>query len=337
MANDVMSGTARLRAASGGTRRSGSRAVLFWGVAASAGLGAAVLIARYLDHQTVTVSAPTAKIVVAAEDLPMAIRLKIEQLKIVDWPLSALPPGVIREPKDVVDRVLTSHVVAGEPIRAAQLAAKDAGNGLAALIPSQMRAMAVRVDDVVGVAGFIHPDDRVDVIVILRPPRPADAEPTSKAILQNVKVLAVGKEIEIADQARRQASPATVATLLVNPQQAEKLALAANEGRLILTLRSWTDTEAVVTAGSNASNLLAEAGVLFDNVVNQILPTEAGQAAGVSAAVGRKRRAAAARKADAEAESNAAGLAKKDKDTVEILRGDRFEERKFDRKAAAKN
>ena len=334
MANDVMSGTARLRAVSTGARKSGSRAVLFWGVAAAAGLGAALLIARYIDRQTVTLAAPVAKIVVAAVDLPMATRLKADQLKTVDWPLSALPPGAIRDSKEVIDRVLTSHVVLGEHIRPAQLAAKDAGTGLAALIPTHMRAMAVRVDDVVGVAGFIHPDDRVDVIVILRPSKPADAEPTSKAILQNVKVLAVGKEIEIADQARRQASPVTVATLLVNPQQAEKLALAANEGRLVLTLRSWTDVASVATMGSNPSNLLSEAGVLLGLVDpargdNPDAPGVSASQAVLRAAGARKRRVAGAARASAAASAGT----KKDHETVEILRGDRFEERKFDPKS----
>ena len=331
MANDVTSGTARLRAVSTGARRSGSRAVLFWAVAAAAGLGAALLIARYLDSQTQTVAAPVAKIVVAAVDLPMATRLKADQLKTVDWPLSALPPGAVRDPKEVIDRVLTAHVVQGEPIRPAQLADKNAGNGLAALIPTHMRAMAVRVDDVVGVAGFIHPDDHVDVIVILRPPKPANAEPTSKVILQNVKVLAVGKEIEVADQTRREASPATVATLLVNPQQAEKLALAANEGRLILTLRSWTDTTPVATVGSNASNLLAEAGVQFglgdSPRVDEASGVPPAAQVAKTAAVNHKRRVALAAR-------TAQPAAKKDRDTVEILRGDRFEERKFDARSA---
>lgn len=330
--NDMMSGTARLRAVSTGSRRSGSRAVLFWGVAAVAGLGAALLVARYLDRQTVTVAAPVAKIVVAAVDLPMATRLKQEQLKLMDWPLSALPPGAIREPKEVIDRVLISHVIAGEPIRPGQLAAKDAGNGLAALIPAQMRAMAVRVDDVVGVAGFIHPDDRVDVIVILRPPKPVDSEPTSKVILQNIKVLAVGKEMEVADQARRQATPATVATLLVNPQQAEKLALAANEGRLVLTLRSWTDSAAVATTGSNPSNLLTEAGVRFPApapVADDAAKNATDSRAPVASVP--KHRAVAAPRPPVQS-----APVKKENHTVEILRGDRFEERKFDTRSVPK-
>ena len=314
MANEVMSGTARLRAVSTGSRRSGSRAVLFWVVAAGAGLVAALLVARYLDRQTVTVSAP------------MATRIKAEDLKTVDWPLSALPPGALRDVKEVADRVLTTHVVAGEPVRAAQLANKDAGNGLAALIPADMRAMAVRVDDVIGVAGFIHPDDRVDVIVILRPSRPAGAESTSKVIMQNVKVLAVGKELEIADQARRQASPVTVATLLVNPRQAEKLAL-------ILTLRSWTDTTEVDTEGSSPSNQLTEAGARFigDPMLGQPPVAAVDETNG---AAGARKRKVGGRKNAAAAAAAANGLAppKKDKEVVEILRGDRFEERKFDSK-----
>lgn len=334
MGNDVMSGTARLRAVSTGARRSGSRAVVFWAVAAMAGLGAALLIAGYLDRQTVTVSAPVAKIVVAAVDLPMATRLKADQLKTTDWPLSALPAGAIRDPKEVIDRVLISHVVVGEPIRPSQLADKNAGNGLAALIPANMRAMAVRVDDVVGVAGFIHPDDHVDVLVIMRPTKPANAEATSKVILQNVKVLAVGKEIDVADHTRREASPATVATLLVSPPQAEKLGLAANEGRLILTLRSWTDTAAVATFGSNPSNLLAEAGVPV-----AIEPAPQGQAAGTAASAPPARMSAAAAAALRKrrlAGASGAAPAKRDRETVEILRGDRFEERKFDSRSAPK-
>lgn len=339
MANDGMTGTSRLRAASAGSsRRSGGRAMLSWGVAAAAGLLGAWLIARYLDQRTVTVSAPTTKIVVAAVDLPMATRIKEDQLRLAEWPLSALPPGAIRDPKLVVDRILVAHVVAGEPVRPAQLAAKDAGNGLAALIPAQFRAMAVRVDDVVGVAGFIHPDDHVDVIVTLRLQRPSDSEPTSKVILQNVKVLAVGKEIEVADQARREANPVTVATLLVTPRQAERLALAGSEGHLMLMLRSWVDGSDVATSGVSPSSLLADDGENVEaKAASDVVATNAQAEAEASA---RRRRASQSRSA-APRRSTAAlpapVSAKKDKEVVEILRGDRFEERKFEQAGAPRN
>lgn len=310
-----------MRRASEGARRSGVRAAAFWGVAIVAGLGAALLITRYLERRTVTVSTPTAKIVVAAMDLPLATKLRAEQLRLADWPVSALPPGALRDVRDAVDHILTSRVLDGEPVLPGKLAAKDAGNGLAALIPSNMRAVAVRVDDVVGVAGFIHPDDRVDVIVTIHPQKPADAEPTSKVILQNVKVLAVGKELEVSDRNRITANPVTVATLLVNPEESEKLALSAVEGRLLLTLRSWTDNQAVLTGGVSPTELLADSSTKPREQVQVVNPPvrraiRHDQAQQIAAAVPPPPPPAAASKGN----------------VVEILRGDRFEERKFDPK-----
>jgi pilus assembly protein CpaB len=199
-----------------------------------------------------------------------------------------------------------------------KLAAKDAGNGLAALIPSNMRAIAVRVDDVVGVAGFIHPDDRVDVIVTIHPQKPADAEPTSKVILQNVKVLAVGKELEVSDRNRIQANPVTVATLLVNPEESEKLALSAVEGRLLLTLRSWTDNQAVLTGGVSPTELLADSSTKPRDEVKVVAPPR--RAA---------RHDSQLASATAVPPPPPAAVAKKEGDTVEIFRGDRIETRKF--------
>jgi pilus assembly protein CpaB len=311
-----MGGSGRLRRASEGARRSGVRAAAFWGVAIIAGLGAALLITRYLERRTVTVATPTARIVVAAMDLPLATRIRVEQVRLTDWPITGIPPGAMRDVRDAVDRILTSRLLEGEPILPGKLAAKDAGNGLAALIPSNMRAVAVRVDDVVGVAGFIHPDDRVDVIVTLHPTKPADAEPVSKVILQNVKVLAVGKELEVSERNRSQANPTTVATLLVNPEESEKLALAANEGRILLTLRSWTDNQAVLTEGTNPTGLLADSSTKPREQVQVVNPVKRGP----------RREAAPA------APPPPVAQAAPKKDTVEILRGDRFEERKFEAK-----
>lgn len=324
--NDGMGGASRVRRASdSGSRRSGVRAAMFWVVAIVAGLGAALLITRYLERRTVTVSTPTAQIVVAAVDLPLATKLRIEHLKLTDWPIGGLPPGALRDPKDAVDRIITSRVLEGEPISSGKLAAKDAGNGLAALIPANMRAIAVRVDDVVGVAGFIHPDDRVDVIVTIRPIRPADSEPTSKVILQNVKVLAVGKEMDVSDRNRNQANPVTVATLLVNPEESEKLALAASEGKLLLTLRSWTDTQAVATEGVYPSGLLADANTKPREVVQVVVPQPDRERE-------RERRPSHRGRERDEKPASVTAAAQGRKDVVEILRGDRFEERKFEAK-----
>jgi pilus assembly protein CpaB len=316
--NDALSGPNRLRRASeSGARRTGVRAVAFWGVAIIAGLVAALLITRYLERRTVSVSTPTSKIVVAAMDLPLATHLRPEQLRMADWPVTAMPPGAIRDVKEALDHILTSRVLEGEPLLPGKLAARDAGNGLAALIPANMRAIAVRVDDVVGVAGFIHPDDRVDVIVTIHATT-GNGETMSKVILQNVKVLAVGKELEVNERNRNQANPATVATLLVNPEESEKLALSATEGRLMLTLRSWTDNQAVITQGMNASTLIADSSTKPRDAVVVAPPPRRAPV----------RVAQAAPPPPLAAPVPPPGHG----NVVEILRGDRFEERKFEAK-----
>lgn len=322
MAINEPMGSSRLRAAAGNARRSGARAALFWAFALVMGLSTALFIARYLDKRPGGTVVPIVKIAVAAVDLPLAGKIRPEDLKLEDWPADHLPAGAIRDPKELAGRILISRVLAGQPILPGMLAAKNAGNGLAALIPANMRAMAVRVDDVVGVAGFIHPDDRVDVLVTLHPSHPG-AETTTKVFLQNVKVLAVGQEVEANDQARMHASPATVATLLVSPHDAERLALASSEGRLLLTLRSWTDSQPVDTEGAVPEELVGEAG----------MPAAAPKAEAHAAApvVGRRGKGGGRQAAAAPPPALLPGEGQPKKDVVEILRGDRFEERKFNK------
>src|SRR4029079_9231748 len=153
-------------------------------------------------------------------------------MKVIEWPADHIPPGAINDPKELVGRVLISRVLAQQPLLPGMLAAKNAGSGLAALIPSNMRAIAVRVDDVVGVAGFIHADDRVDVLVTLRPTT-STGQSVTHVFLQNTHVLAGGQEVDNGDKSRLHATPATVATLLVSPQDAERLVLAQSEGRIM--------------------------------------------------------------------------------------------------------
>lgn len=316
--NDSLGGPNRLRRAAEPTaRRSGTRAAIFWIFALVAGLGSALLIARYLDKRggggnTVAVSG----VVVAAMDLPLAAKLKIEDLKVIEWPAEHIPPGAMSDPKELVGRVLISRVLGMQPLLPGMLAAKNAGSGLAALIPPNMRAIAVKVDDVVGVAGFIHADDRVDVIVTLRPSY-AGSESTTKVFLQNIKVLAVGQEVDNGDKTRLHATPATVATLLVSPQDAERLVLAQNEGRIMLTLRSWTDSLPVDTNGASASGLVGGPPVAQKEASPGGAPThQAGRR-------GKGGRPPPPPTLTAEAPAP--------KDTVEILRGDRFEQRNFNR------
>jgi pilus assembly protein CpaB len=326
--NDPLGGSNRLRrAAEGSSRRSGARAALFWAFALVFGLGTALFIMRYLDKRPGGAAVQMAKIVVANIDLALAAKIGPEDIKLVDWPAEHIPMGAIRDSKEAVGRILISRVLAQQPVLVPMLAAKNAGNGLAALIPPNMRAMAVRVDDVVGVAGFIHPDDRVDVLVTLRPNRPG-AETISKVFLQNVKVLAVGQELEANDKVRMHATPATVATLLVSPQDAERLALASSEGRLLLTLRSWTDAQPADTNGAIPEALIGE----------PVAAAAGGQPAAAAAVIaaatghpaGGSRHGRGAKQAAQQPQPTLTAEAPK-KDVVEILRGDRFEERKFNK------
>ncbi len=316
MAIDDLTSSARRRPE--GTRRSGARALVFLLVALTAG-GAAAMLLRFYMQASSRAAPVLAKVVVAAMELPIATTLRAEHLKEVDWPEAAQPPGTIHDQKVALGRVVITKLVKGEAILTSKLASKEAGRGLAALIPDAMRAVAVRVDDVVGVAGFVHPEDRVDVIVTMRPSKPSDAEPISKVILQNVKVLAVGKEIESNDSTRNKPMPVTVATLLVTPDDSEKLALAASQGKLLLTLRSWSDSAMVETAGMVPTAMMANASPPV------VARTDNGDDA--------RRRSRSKR--EPEPPSQAAMVTPVPpprKDTVEILRGDRFEERKFDAK-----
>ncbi len=320
MAINESMGPGRLRAAAGSSRRSGTRAALFWAFTLIAGLASALFIARYLDHRPGGGMAPMAKIVVAAVDLPLAAKIRPEDLKLAEWPSDHLPLGAVRDANEVSGRILISRVLAGQPVLPGMLASKNAGNGLAALIPPNMRAMAVRVDDVVGVAGFIHPDDRVDVLVTLHPNRPG-AETTTKVFMQNVKVLAVGQEVEANDQARMHANPATVATLLVSPQDSERLALASAEGRLLLTLRSWTDSLTANTGGAVAEELVGD-----PSAAGPAKPAEGAAPPRPPGPVATRRGRG---KQVAAAQPPALPSEQPKRDVVEILRGDRFEQRNF--------
>ncbi|HEY3357723.1 MAG TPA: Flp pilus assembly protein CpaB [Polyangia bacterium] len=323
--SDWNDGVKGLRRAAGlGSRRSGLRAAAFLVVAVTAGLAAAALVTRYVDGRTRRNVVPTSKVAVAAQELELATTLRPEHITMIDWPQSSRPPGAQHDAKALVGRVILTKVAHGEPILAGKLADTDAGHGLAAVIPPDMRAAAVRVDDVVGVAGFIHPGDRVDVIVTMKPrENGTEVETASKVILQNVKVLAVGKEMESRDSARQKPIPVTVATLLVSPEDSEKVALAATKGKLLLTLRSGIDTRQVETRGIVGQVLLA--GI---DATPEAKPAPVAPAAPAAPASSGRGGARHAKVAVAKAEPSP----KPGAEIVEVIRGDRFEQRKFDKK-----
>ena len=181
--NDSIGGPNRLRRAAEPTaRRSGTRAALFWAFALVAGLGTALLIARYLDKRggggnAVAVSG----VVVAAMDLPLAAKLKVEDLKVIEWPADHIPPGAMSDPKELVGRVLISRVLAHAAAAARHAGGQERRQRPGRADPVEHARDRGQVDDVVGVAGFIHADDRVDVIVTLRP-NYAGAESTTEGL-----------------------------------------------------------------------------------------------------------------------------------------------------------
>lgn len=222
------------------------------------GLLASVAIYRYLQQQEEEIrrtKGEQERVVVAAVDIPAGESLIAEQLRTVMWPKDSLPPGAINNPMLVLGRLAVKDFVVGEPILEAKLAPKDVTTGVMTfLIPPGKRAITVGVDQVSGVSGFILPNSHVDVIVTTQPP---DGVKVSRTVLQNMQVLAVG---QILDQKGGKPVPVPTVTLAVTPEEAERLALASNEGRLQLVLRKFGDQEQVRTGGVTVNRLLSPSG-----------------------------------------------------------------------------
>ncbi|MEJ5369576.1 MAG: Flp pilus assembly protein CpaB [Bryobacteraceae bacterium] len=184
-------------------------------------------------------------VVVAARPLPVGLTVKAADVKVVKIPAQAFPKGGFSKPEDVLDRPVVANILAEEPILEGRLAQRGSGVGLAPVIPVGMRAVTVRVNDVVGVAGFVLPGMRVDVLITGTPP--GNKTTVTKTILQNILVLSAGKTLQTDDTGKPVDAPNV--TLLVTPQQAEMLTLAGNEGRIQLVLRNGGDQNIEKTQG----------------------------------------------------------------------------------------
>ncbi len=191
-------------------------------------------------------------VVVAARPLGIGVTVKPGDVKIVKMPLEQTPKGGFSKVEEVLDRPIVSNILQDEPILEGRLAARGSGLGLAPIIPVGMRAVTVRVNEMVGVAGFVLPGLRVDVLVTGRPPDVSSATMTS-TVLQNILVLSAGQTIQ-PDQ-RGGAINAPTVTLLVSPDQAETLTLAGNEGRIQLVLRNGSDQNIEKTSGHDLNEL----------------------------------------------------------------------------------
>jgi pilus assembly protein CpaB len=228
-------------------------AVFFGGVAAymaSGWLKAKSLKANQAALQKVQVI----PVVVAAKDIPPGNVLDATVLKVTDWPKDNQIAGTSEDIEKLKGRVLRYPLVAGEVVLQSKLAPQGTPGGLAGIIQNDKRAVTVKVDEASGVAGFVNPGNRVDVVLTLAKNEYKD-DPISQVVLQNILVLGRGQDVE---QPKGDEKPKIVptVTLEVTPDEGERLALASKEGQITLALRGWTENIAGSTSGVRTSNLL---------------------------------------------------------------------------------
>lgn len=235
----------------------GTRGLVMLFIALLAGGAAVVFASRWIQSQ----AADTGQIAVAAVDVELGARLAPEMLKLVAWPSGSVPPGAFKELQELNGRVVKSSLARGEPIIEAKLAPVGTKGGLSAVVAEGKRAMTVRVNDVVGVAGFALPGNYVDIMVNTQDEggRLGDKDKAiSKIVLERILVLAVAQEAN-----RDETKPKVVnaVTLEVTPEQAEKLDLARSVGTLSLVLRNQIDPQPVATDGATKATLLKDDSV----------------------------------------------------------------------------
>lgn len=219
-------------------------------------LGASFVVYKLVEGKLTAMAAPSSgRVLVAASDLPVGTLIKESDLKLTSW-AGQLPPQAITKIEDVTGRGVVATIYSGEPVVESRLAPRGAGAGLAATIPEGMRAVAVRVNDVVGVAGFVVAGMRVDVLVSGLPPGQGNRErlgTQTRTVLQNIEVLSAGQSIQKDTEGKPLTVP--VVNLLVTPEQAEVLSLASNETRIQLVLRNPLDTKEAKAPGTAVAYL----------------------------------------------------------------------------------
>jgi pilus assembly protein CpaB len=243
-----------------------SRALLVLALSIIAGLAAVVVAIRWIGQQG---AVTTSKVVVAATDIGIGQPLTAQMVEQVAWPAGAMPAGSFTDIKLIEGRVIKSSLLRGEPILEPKLAPPGTKGGLSALIAEGRRAITVKVNEVVGVAGFALPGNYVDVLVHAQDDA---SNPVSKIVLEKILVLAVAQEAT-----RDETKPKVVnaVTLEVSPNDAEKIDLARSIGQLSLVLRNQVDTVGVSSLGMHKSDLLGKAAAPLAPVVTKVVvPTK---------------------------------------------------------------
>ena len=237
-----------------------ARLALVLTVALGAAGVASFVVYRVVEAMPVReVEVASIEIVAAARPIPVGTIVTKDHVKLVAWPQRNPVAGSFTKIEDVVNRGAIAELAENEPLTASKLAAPGVGGGLPPTIPEGMRAISVKTNEVIGVAGFVVPGTRVDVLVVVRGAN--GQEPTSRAVVSNVQVLTAGSRFDQENATKdSKPIPATVVTLLVTPTDAERISLAANEGQIMLTLRNPLDVAPTATTGVRMTNLLAAPG-----------------------------------------------------------------------------
>lgn len=222
-------------------------------VAVVAGLLATFGIHRYVVNKTQVAPALTGMVAVATSDIAPGTALAGGSIKLVSWPKELIPPQCAASLNQVEGRVVTFPISSGEPIMFSKLAPVGTAAGLSGLLDESKRALTVRVDDVTGVAGFLHPRDRVDVLADMKIKGGSVDENYSKVILQGITVLSIGQIWQQTGEDKP--TVVNAVTLELTPEQAEILNLASNEGKIRLALRGGRNEATVETRGVAISNL----------------------------------------------------------------------------------
>ncbi|MEP7339624.1 MAG: Flp pilus assembly protein CpaB [Acidobacteriota bacterium] len=228
------------------------------------GLVAAGLVGRYLSN----LEGRSTKVVVAKVNIPLGTMITAEQVTTQHFPKAITPKGIFTDPEKLIGRVSITNIAANEPFIDMKLAPIGSEAGLTGVIAEGFRAITVKVDDVVGIAGLVSPGSWVDIVAVVTPEgQGSNQGPTSKIVLQHIRVLATNQDIDQGSEKGQKEKTVSMGaaikavTLQVLPEQAEKLALAQAEGKLQLVMRNSVDKDEVQTPGSNKRSLLTGEGI----------------------------------------------------------------------------
>jgi pilus assembly protein CpaB len=239
-----------------------SRLLLIGVVALALGAFVSFAVYRNLQSRAGANNAPGVDVVIATGDIQVGAKIEDKDVKVVRFPSGDLPPSCFHQKSSVVGRGVVLPIAKGEFVLPLKLAGENAGYGLPSLIPPGMRAVSVRVNEVVSVAGFVLPGTRVDVLLTGNPSGATEQQTTT--VLENVAVIATGQRLERNSAGDPQMTP--VITLLVSPDDAQKLTLASTQGRIQLALRNPLDTKqqdlATVKSNSLYKNISAPTPVV---------------------------------------------------------------------------